>query len=76
MQDFLTSAMPFLAVALAVAAGLIASWLVRRVVLRLNRKQEALRETSRVARLPLRFALCLIAVRIAPGPGSVRSHRP
>jgi len=65
MQEFLTSAMPFLAVALAVAAGLIASWLVRRVVLRLNRKQEALRETSRVARLPLRFALCLIAVRIA-----------
>ena len=57
--------MPFLAVALAVAAGLVASWLVRRVVLRLNRKQEALRETSREARLPLRFALCLIGVRIA-----------
>src|SRR6476661_1559378 len=65
MQDFLSSAMPFLAVALAVAAGLVASWLVRRVVLRLNRKQEALRETSREARLPLRFALCLIGVRIA-----------
>lgn len=57
--------MPFLAVALAVAAGLIASWVVRRVVLRLYRKQAALRETSRVARLPLRFALCLIGVRIA-----------
>ncbi|MGO4121447.1 mechanosensitive ion channel family protein [Arthrobacter sp. YAF16] len=65
MQDFLSSAMPFLAVALAVAAGLTASWLVRRVILRLNRKQEALRETSRMARLPLRFALCLIGVRIA-----------
>ncbi|WP_261382509.1 mechanosensitive ion channel family protein [Arthrobacter sp. UKPF54-2] len=65
MQDFLSSAMPFLAVALAVAAGLIASWLLRRVVLRLNRKQEALRETSRVARVPLRLALCLIGVRIA-----------
>lgn len=57
--------MPFLAVAFAVAAGLIASWLVRRVILRLNRKQEALRETSRMARLPLRFALCLVGVRIA-----------
>src|SRR6476661_10726007 len=65
MQDFLSSAMPFLAVALAVAAGLIASWVVRRVILRLNRKQEALRETSRMARLPLRLALCLIGVRIA-----------
>lgn len=71
MQDVLDPAMPFLvpilAVALAVAAGLLASWLVRRVVLRLNRNQPALRETSRVARLPLRFALCLIAVRIALG---------
>ncbi|MDQ0757354.1 mechanosensitive ion channel family protein [Arthrobacter sp. B3I4] len=65
MQDFLSSAMPFLAVALAVAAGLVASWVVRRIVLRLYRKQEALRETSRVARLPLRFVLCLIGVRIA-----------
>ncbi|MGO4490809.1 mechanosensitive ion channel family protein [Arthrobacter sp. 2YAF22_2] len=57
--------MPCIAVVLAVAAGLVASWLVRRIVLRLNRKQEALRETSREARLPLRFALCLIGVRIA-----------
>ncbi len=57
--------MPYIAVVLAVAAGLVASWLVRRIVLRLNRKQEALRETSREARLPLRFALCLIGVRIA-----------
>jgi hypothetical protein len=65
MQDFLNSAMPYFAVVLAVAAGLVASWLVRRVVLRLNRKQQALRETSREARLPLRFALCLIGVRIA-----------
>ncbi|BCW66000.1 mechanosensitive ion channel protein MscS [Arthrobacter sp. NicSoilB4] len=71
MQDVLDPAMPFLApilaVALAVAAGLLASWLLRRIVLRFNRNQPALRETSRVARLPLRFALCLIGVRIALG---------
>lgn len=69
MQDVLDPAMPFLApilaVALAVSGGLLASWLVRRIVLRLNRNQPALRETSRVARLPLRLALCLIGVRIA-----------
>ena len=57
--------MPFLAMVLAVAAGLVASWLVRRIVLRLNRKQTELRATSRVARLPLRFVLCLIGVRTA-----------
>ncbi len=57
--------MPFLAMALAVAAGLVLSWLLRRIVLRLNRKQTELRETSRMARLPLRFVLCLIGVRIA-----------
>ena len=71
MQDLLDPAMPFLApilaVALAVAGGLLASWLVRRIVLRLNRNQPALREASRVARLPLRLALCLIGVRIALG---------
>ncbi|MDN4644257.1 mechanosensitive ion channel family protein [Arthrobacter sp. PsM3] len=71
MQDVLDPAMPFLApilaVALAVACGLLASWLVRRIVLQLNRNRPALRESSRVARLPLRFALCLIAVRIALG---------
>ncbi|MDR7083644.1 hypothetical protein J2X01_002939 [Arthrobacter ginsengisoli] len=71
MQNVLDPAMPFLApilaVALAVAGGLLASWLVRRIVLRLNRNQPALRETSRVARLPLRFGLCLIGVRIALG---------
>src|SRR2546426_10352574 len=65
MLDFLTPAMPFLAMALAVAAGLVMSWLVRRIVLRLNRKQTELRETSRAARLPLRFVPCLIGVRIA-----------
>ena len=57
--------MPFLAMALAVVAGLVLSWLVRQVVLRLNRSKPELRETSRVARLPLRLSLCLIAVRIA-----------
>ncbi|HSN36066.1 MAG TPA: mechanosensitive ion channel domain-containing protein, partial [Arthrobacter sp.] len=71
MQDLLDPAMPYLApvlaIALAVAGGLLASWLVRRIVLRLNRNKPALRETSRVARLPLRFALCLIGVRIALG---------
>ncbi|XAS64768.1 mechanosensitive ion channel family protein [Pseudarthrobacter sp. So.54] len=69
MQDLLDPALPFLApalaVAFAVAVGLLASWLVRRIVLQLNRNQPALRETSRVARLPLRLALCLIGVRIA-----------
>ncbi|MHA7222887.1 mechanosensitive ion channel family protein [Arthrobacter sp. RHLT1-20] len=65
MQEFLIPAIPFLAMALAVAAGLVLSWLLRRIVLRLNHKQTELRETSRVARLPLRLALCLIGVRIA-----------
>jgi small-conductance mechanosensitive channel len=65
MQEFLTQAMPFLAMALAVVAGLVLSWLVRKIVLRLNRNKPELRETSRVARLPLRLALCLIAVRTA-----------
>lgn len=65
MQEFLTPAMPFLAMALAVVAGLVLSWLVRRIVLQFNRNKPELRQTSRVARLPLRFSLCLIAVRIA-----------
>src|SRR6478735_3917858 len=65
MQEFLTQAMPFLAMALAVVAGLVLSWLVRKIVLRLNRSKPELRETSRVARLPLRLSLCLIGVRIA-----------
>ena len=65
MQEFLTQAMPFLAMALAVVAGLVLSWLVRKIVLRLNRSKPELRETSRVARLPLRLSLCLLAVRIA-----------
>jgi small-conductance mechanosensitive channel len=66
MQDLLNApAAPYLAVILAIAAGLTLSWLVRRLVLKLNRKNTALRETSRKARLPLRFAMCLIGVRIA-----------
>ena len=65
MQEFLNHAMPFLAMALAVVAGLVLSWLVRKLVLRLNRSKPELRETSRVARMPLRLSLCLIAVRIA-----------
>ncbi|CAN7244129.1 mechanosensitive ion channel family protein [Arthrobacter sp. LjRoot14] len=65
MQEFLTPAMPFLAMALAVAAGLVLSWLIRKTVLRLNRRRPELHATSRVARLPLRLALCLIGVRIA-----------
>ncbi len=65
MQEFLTSAMPFIAVAAAVAAGLIASWLVRRVVLRLNRGRPELQETSRIARAPMRNVLVLIGVKIA-----------
>ncbi|WP_411375680.1 mechanosensitive ion channel family protein [Arthrobacter sp. MPF02] len=59
--------MPFLAVTLAVAAGLVLSWLLRRIVLRLNRKRPELQATSRVARRPLQLALCLIGVRAALG---------
>ena len=65
MQEFLTPAMPFLAMAIAVAAGLVLSWLIRKTVLRLNRRRPELQATSRVARLPLRLALCLIGVRVA-----------
>ncbi|MBP1137414.1 small-conductance mechanosensitive channel [Arthrobacter sp. PvP023] len=65
MQEFLNPAMPFLAMALAVAAGLVLSWLIRKTVLRLNRRRPELHATSRVARLPLRLALCLIGVRVA-----------
>ncbi|WP_258805044.1 mechanosensitive ion channel family protein [Pseudarthrobacter sp. NS4] len=59
--------MPFLAVTMAVAAGLILSWLLRKLVLRLNRKRPELQATSRVARQPLRLALCLIGIRVALG---------
>ena len=58
-------AVPFIAIVVAITIGLVLSWLVRRIVLRLNRSKPELRETSRVARLPLRLSLCLIAVRIA-----------
>ncbi|MET1087789.1 MAG: mechanosensitive ion channel domain-containing protein [Arthrobacter sp.] len=67
MQDLLNPAMPFIAVTLAVAAGLVLSWLLRKLVLRLNRKRPELQTTSRVARQPLRLALCLIGVRTALG---------
>jgi small-conductance mechanosensitive channel len=67
MQDLLNPAMPFIAVTLAVAAGLVLSWLLRKLVLRLNRKRPELQATSRVARQPLRLALCLIGVRTALG---------
>ncbi|MFE4541457.1 mechanosensitive ion channel family protein [Arthrobacter sp. NPDC056727] len=59
--------MPFLAIAVAVAAGLVLSWLLRHVVLRLNRRLTALRDSSRRARVPLRLTLCLLGVRIALG---------
>ena len=65
MQDLLTSALPLVSVALAVAAGLVLSWLLRKLVLRLNRNHPELRATSRVARQPLRLALCLIGARTA-----------
>jgi small-conductance mechanosensitive channel len=67
MHDLLNPAMPFIAVILAVAAGLVLSWLLRKLVLRLNRKRPELQATSRVARQPLRLALCLIGVRTALG---------
>ncbi|MBT1002287.1 mechanosensitive ion channel family protein [Paenarthrobacter sp. DKR-5] len=65
MQDLFSSAVPLLAILVAVAAGLILSWLIRKLVLRLNRRVTALRDTSRIARVPLRLTLCLVAVRIA-----------
>ena len=65
MQDLLSSALPLVSVALAVAAGLVLSWLLRKLVLRLNRNHPELRATSRVARQPLRLALCLIGARTA-----------
>lgn len=57
--------MPFLAIAVAVAAGLVLSWLLRHAILRLNRRLTALRDSSRLARVPLRLTLCLLGVRIA-----------
>jgi small-conductance mechanosensitive channel len=70
MQDLLNPsvfgpALPFLAIVFAVAAGLFLSWLLRNLVLRLNRRVTGLRATSRRARLPLRLALCLLGVRLA-----------
>lgn len=59
--------MPFLAITVAVAAGLALSWLLRKIVLRLNRKRPELHATSRVARRPLQLALCLVGVRTALG---------
>lgn len=67
MQDVLNPALPFIATALAIVAGLALSWLLRKVVLRLNRKRPELQATSRVARRPLRLALCLAGVRTALG---------
>jgi small-conductance mechanosensitive channel len=67
MLDVLNPALPFIATVLAVVAGLALSWLLRKVVLRLNRKRPELQATSRVARRPLRLALCLAGVRTALG---------
>ena len=67
MLDVLNPALPFIAMALAVPAGLTLSWLLRKIVLKLNRKRPELQATSRVARQPLRLALCLVGVRAALG---------
>src|SRR6478736_3403837 len=67
MLDVLNPALPFIATALAVVAGLALSWLLRKIVLKLNRKRPELQATSRVARQPLRLALCLVGVRAALG---------
>ncbi|MDP9890339.1 mechanosensitive ion channel family protein [Pseudarthrobacter enclensis] len=67
MLKLLNPALPFIAMALAVVAGLALSWLLRKTVLKLNRKRPELQATSRVARQPLRLALCLVGVRIALG---------
>ena len=66
MQDVLDPAMPFLALALAVPCRgrrLLASWLVRRLVLRLNRKQA--RPAGDVPRGPA-----------AAAPGALPDRRP
>lgn len=67
MLDVLNPALPFIATVVAVVAGLALSWLLRKVVLELNRKRPELQATSRVARRPLRLALCLAGVRTALG---------
>lgn len=72
MPDFLNPALPFIAMALAVVAGLTLSWLLRKIVLKLNRKRPELHATSRVARQPLRLALCLVGVRAALGLTAAR----
>ncbi|WP_240471916.1 mechanosensitive ion channel family protein [Pseudarthrobacter phenanthrenivorans] len=67
MLAVLNPALPFIATALAVVAGLALSWLLRKIVLKLNRNRPELQATSRVARQPLRLALCLVGVRTALG---------
>ncbi|WP_251042063.1 hypothetical protein [Arthrobacter sp. ISL-30] len=65
MPEFLNTAFPLLAIAAAIAVGLVLAWLVRKVVVRLNKKLPALHEVTKVARIPLQITLCLIGVRIA-----------
>lgn len=65
MSDLFDSAIPGLAMLGAVGLGLLLSWLIRHVVLRINRRIPALEQTSRVARMPLRVTMCLVGVRIA-----------
>src|SRR6478752_7837449 len=67
MLDVLNPALPFIATAVAVVAGLALSWVLRKIVLKLNRNRPELQATSRVARQPLRLALCLVGVRAALG---------
>ncbi|MCB5281437.1 MULTISPECIES: mechanosensitive ion channel family protein [Micrococcaceae] len=65
MEEVLSEAVPYFAVACGIAAGYFLSWLIRKVVLRINRGRHELQETSRVARAPLRIVLVLIGVKVA-----------
>lgn len=67
MEDLLQYAVPVLSVILAVAAGLVLSWALRKIILRVNRSRPELQATSRIARRPLQLVLCLAGVRIAVG---------
>ncbi|MCU1574883.1 MAG: MscS Mechanosensitive ion channel [Micrococcaceae bacterium] len=65
VSEFYDLLIPSLAALAAIGAGLVLSWLIRRVVLRLNRRVPALEQSTRVARLPLRIVLCLLGIKIA-----------
>ena len=74
MRDLLNPAMLLIAVTLAVAAGLVLSLLLRKLVLRLNRKRPELQATSRAARQPLRLAVCSVRRRCLLPPSAATAR--